>query len=136
MHKVKSNGTIKRLLENTDITQGTFSWKDTHNNLKLVTGKWAPGQNEPTWTCQVPGTYFISGSIAGQLGYHQLQLQASGTGSLAQVGDFSETVRGVMVQVTALVHLNKGQTVKLYVHCPTAGIELDTDLWIYNIFKD
>ena len=45
MHKVKSNGTIKQLLENTDITQGTFSWKDTHNNLKLVTGKWAPGQD-------------------------------------------------------------------------------------------
>ncbi len=132
----KANGSIDKLITSNDVCQGTFSWKSTHPNLKLVTGAWSAGQNEPSWICPATGTYFISGSIAGSIGYHQLQVRFEKNEIIANVGDFSETVRGLMVQATALVHLKKGERISLYVHCPTAGIELDADLWIYNLFLD
>lgn len=130
----KSNPTY--LLHKSTKDHATYSQKS-----KLITGKWVVGQNQPKYTIPVSGTYYVNAQVNGQIGYHQIQLQYNDVndrfqGVLAVQGDFDSTKRGRMIQVSALVHFYAGQSVNIYVHTDTEGLELDADLWVYRIDED
>ncbi len=130
----KSNPTY--VLHKSTKEHATYSEK-----TKLITGKWTVGKNQPKYTIPKSGTYFVNAQVKGTIGYHQVQLQYTDVngkyqGMLACQADYDETRRGRMIQATTLVHFYAGQSVEIYVHTNTEGIELDADLWVYCIDED
>ncbi|WP_290451174.1 hypothetical protein [Faecalibaculum rodentium] len=136
MLTTKASNVTQKVLTSTDVTQGDYSWtRDGHAGEKLVTGEWTWGTGHPVWTCTKAGVYFIRGMIDGIIGYYQLKLQVNGE-VVSSNGCTNHASGGVMVETSTLVHLKAGDDVKLYLHTDTAGIQLNADLWIKNLFVD